>query len=287
MKKCKDADTTVITIAAIKGGVFKTTTASVLTWLLGEMGYKVLGIDADPQGNMTECFFQETVRDLRMKGIYGIFEAIKSNDPDTYIQQLTPNIDILISEDIFGIFPDWLYTDFKDKSAKQLVIKERIIDKLRPHYDFIIIDTAPSLGTTLLNCFAGSNYVLGLYEPSKYSFSSLLTLFEATEYLKQALDDFYDKSSKVKTEFIGILPTCVDPRRSDIKEFLNLIKSHPDFKDLCFKTHIVRRATTARLAHGGFFDNPEVNEAIDQYRPVVKELLKRVKVKQSACSATN
>lgn len=276
MKKT-DKEAIVITTAAIKGGVFKTTTTAALIWHLGRLGYKILGIDADPQGNLTECFFLETVRDLRLKEIHGIFEAIKTNDPKSYVQELTPTIDILISEDTFGIFPDWLYTEYKDKSPKQMVIKERIIDKLKADYDFIIFDTAPSLGTTLLNCFAASDYVLGLYEPSKYCFSSLLTLSEATELLKKSLSAFYKQSLEINTEFIGILPTCIDPRRSDMKTFLNVLKTHPDFKDLCFKTQIVRKASTARLAHGGFFENPEVEDAIEQYYPVTKELLNRVK----------
>lgn len=274
---------TVITTAAIKGGCAKTTTTGVTAWLLAKNGYKVLAVDGDPQGNLTEMFFLEPVRDMRMRGEGGIFEAIKEKNPMKYIKPLQSivdndddeadkainNIDVLVGEETFGVFPDYLYQNLRNTVGVDQVIKKNLIDLVKDKYDFIIIDTAPTLNKTLINFIVASDFVLGLFETNKFCYSALNTLYETVYTMR---------INKVNSniDFVGILISQMDNRRTDNKEFLEIIRQDEYFKDLCFNSVIVRKAATGRLSFTGFYKNPEINSAVLQFKPYVEELIARV-----------
>jgi chromosome partitioning protein len=255
----------VITVSAIKGGCGKTTSSAIISWLLAEQGYKTLAICGDPQGNLTENYLLEPVRELRLRGVKGILQAVKEGDAKPYIQQLTPNLDLLLGEEIFGTLPEWLFLTYKGN--KSYAIKT-MLDKIKNDYDFVICDTAPTLNHTLVNFLAASDYTVAMFEASKFSYSALFTLYETILEVQETVNS--------KLSFLGILCSLVDTRRADNKEFVELVKANEDFGPLCFETIITRKATTGRLAFAGFFNNPELNQAVEQYRSVVKELVERV-----------
>lgn len=258
----------VLCVSSIKGGVAKTTTTAILGWLLAKSGFKILLVDGDAQGNLTECLTDTPLRDYRMKGEGGILQAIIKGDPDPYIKTIDKNLDILIGDDLFGTFPDHIYTTFSSRN-KNFIIKENLIDKLRDRYDIILIDTAPTLTTALVNFLVASDYIFSLFEASRFCYSALFTLDDTIYEIK-------DKKVNKSLENIGILASMIDARRTDNKEYIELIKNHEDFGELCFDKVIMRRAATGRLSTYGLVGNPEIAEAVVQFKPIVSELLSRI-----------
>lgn len=263
----------VITVSAIKGGCGKTVNAGCIAYLLAA-NKKVCMIDGDPQGNLTEMFTQEPVRELRLEGYGGILQAVREKDPQKYIIAMSDNLDLLVGEEIFGTFPDYLYTSFKESKNENRnnIIKKRIIDPIKNDYDYIIIDTAPTLNTTLTNFMTASDYVLGVFETSKFAYSALYTLYETIYMVKEEVNRNLD--------WLGIIISQIDIRRSDNKEFVTAIREADAFGELCFDTVIHRKAAAGRLSFAGFYGNPELNEALKQFRPLVAEIEDRIDEKK-------
>lgn len=88
-----------------------------------------------------------------------------------------------------------------------------------------------------------------------------------------ATHDLTNQSIKI----YGILPAKIDIRRLDTKDYLRMIKK--DYQAKVFTTIVKQQAAIGRLAYAGFTENPEVDEAVYQYKPFIKELLKRASKK--------
>jgi len=256
---------TVITVACQKGGVSKTTSAGILAYLLSDK-YKVLCIDTDQQGNLTEMLLQTPIRDRRLEGYLGILDAMKDENPAEYLENLSPNLDLMPGDENAGFFTKYLLQNVP-QNKMNIVFKE-MLDKLSPDYDYVIIDTAPALSDMLINCLIASDYVLAMYEPSKFCYSAMFSLYE-TIYSVKPLNP--------NLSVLGILVNLMDMRRSDNQEFYQLIKSHPEIGKDCLNNYIKRSAATGRLSYAGFYNNPEIEAAVKQYRPVLKEMLERGK----------
>lgn len=254
----------IITVANQKGGCGKTTTASVLVYLLSQ-NHKVLAVDLDSQGNLTELLTLKPIREYRIDNIPGALDAIKKGDPRNYILALTDNIHILPSDELMGTLDPWLFSE-ANKHGKTGAVKH-MLSHVQGYYDFIVIDTPPALGFTMTNALVASNGVISPFEAGKFCYSALISFYETIQEVQ--------KNHSLK--FIGILCSLIDSRRSDNKEYIHLVKK--EFGSACFKTIIKRSAATGRIAIGGIFDNPEINQATEQFEPFYKELLQRVKAK--------
>ena len=257
----------VLTFGIQKGGAAKTTTTAVTAFLLSQEGYKILVVDADPQGNLTEILTLCPIRDYRGQGVGGILEALENEGKSTkkQIMVLNDNLHLLIGSEMLGVFPRSNYKG-EIQSAVSKMLEPVIND-----YDFIIIDTAPALNFTLSSCLAASDGVVALFETGKFCYSALLSFIETVQYFQES-----PESKNHELKLLGILCSMIDSRRSDNKDFLSLIQNDEELGKYCFKTVIKRQAAAGRLAYAGFFDNPEIKQAVEQYKPFVKELLKNV-----------
>lgn len=265
----------VISVICQKGGVGKSTCAIILSAVLAKMGYRVLGVDTDQQGNYTETFTGQPIRQLRQQGYLGVVYAVDpKEDPREYLWddkvsdvKLPENFDLLIGDERTGFFSEKLI-EFKVKNKNTAVAE--MLKKFKDDYDFIIIDTAPALSPMLTNALVASDGVVCMYQPEKYCYSAMFSLFETIE-------DVQTVNPKLKP--LGILTALMDKRRSDMQEFVDLIFEDEKLGKYCFKTIIRRAASTGRLAYAGVVKtaNPEAEVAMKQYIPFVKELLKRGK----------
>ena len=160
-----------------KGGCSKTTTAYTIASLLQKFGNKVLLVDLDPQGNSTQSVleplvnedgitlpFEKTIKDLlllrKQKGEVGV-DAIKE-----VIQESKFGFDAIACDlSLNSIMPD-----LESSAFKEVILKE-LLSEIQSEYDYIILDTPPTLGFSVISALTASDYV------------SIVTLAEAFSLL--------------------------------------------------------------------------------------------------------
>lgn len=159
-------ETKVITIASIKGGVGKSTTSLIFATLLS-IKYKVLLIDIDTQASITSYFFNK-IKDNNVDLINrNIYEVLISNlHIDNALITIDKNLDLI---------PSYLTLHkFNSESIpyKEFKLKEQL-KLLSNHYNYIILDTNPSLDFTLTNALVCSNYIIIPITAEKWAVESL------------------------------------------------------------------------------------------------------------------
>ncbi|WP_256990731.1 ParA family protein [Paenibacillus sp. VTT E-133291] len=249
-----------ITFGIQKGGSSKTTTSGIVAYLLSEK-YKVLAIDMDSQGNLTELLTQRDIYDFQGRTI---FEALKAQDANGYIYEITENLHMITADDHIARFSSWLYSA-PYKGNMSLVLLETI-GTVRDNYDYIIVDTPPALGEQTINALAAADYVVAMFEASKFCYSALSRFLETCGHIQ-------DKVNR-DMQIAGILRCLIDTRRTDNKALIELVRE--EYEDVCFDTVLTRTAATGRISINGFVNNNELNQAVSQHRVFVEELIRRV-----------
>lgn len=244
----------VISFGIQKGGVGKSTTSGITAYLLSELGYKVLAIDMDSQGNLTQFLSgNDDLTDYEGKTIR---EAMIQKDIRDYIQPLKENLDFVPADDYLVLISEY----------NNLKMLQKAIEPVRDHYDFIIIDTPPALSVECRNAIVASDYVVCMFETSKFCYNAIPRFLDAVHSAR----DNMTPNLKVA----GILATLNDGRRSDMKDLIDAVQY--EYKDLLFNTVIKRKAATGRLPAMGFMENKERKQAVKQYESFLKELIERV-----------
>lgn len=129
----------VITSGIQKGGAGKTATWAITTYMLAQAGNKVLAIDLDSQGNLTEILTQQDIENFA--GSTSL-TAMQNCRTDGCIYRISDNLDIMPAEVLMATFSRWLCSDYKGKKHN-LVLKETI-DPIRDNYDYIVCETFAS-----------------------------------------------------------------------------------------------------------------------------------------------
>lgn len=255
-----------------KGGVAKTTTTAMMAYLLAEEGNNVLLVDFDPQANLSEMILDIESNEFVDKSI---LEAIYAKNPFPYIYPVTNLINIIPSTNFLSSYEKLVYTS-KTYTNQQVNIStspyfllDEVLDQVRNDFEYILIDTPPSLGSHMLSALCASDYVIALYHPGRFSLSALPNFFDAVSEA--------NKISRHDLKLAGILPTLCDTRRVDIRTYLETIYEDEDYKDLVFKNIVPFRASNARMSTYGIVDNPEIFELESIYKYIYKELKERIK----------
>ena len=145
----------VITIANRKGGVGKTTTTLNLAYSLKELGKKVLVIDLDPQANLTRCFDVGNTENIKNIGHLLMTEM----EEESYLVK-----DYTKSYDEIDIIPSSIYlsaveTQMRVETGSERILFE-IVNQIKEYYDYVLIDTSPSLNILTINALCASDSVL-------------------------------------------------------------------------------------------------------------------------------
>lgn len=251
----------IISFGIQKGGSSKTTTSGVVSYLLSR-DYKVLTIDMDSQGNLTEFLARRDVVDFSGRTI---LEAMQDQDVTNYIYKVSETLHLVAADDLLATFSRWLYSDFYggDRAKVLLTALKPVMDD----YDYIILDTPPALGDLTINSLAASDYVVAMFEASIFCYSALGRFLETCWHVRERVNP--------NMTVAGILRGLIDARRTDNKALISQVEEV--YGEMCFGTVLRRNAAAGRLPITGFDDNNELDHAVAQYEEFLKELLERVK----------
>ena len=249
----------VISISNHKGGVGKTTSAINIGAGLNKLGKKVLLIDLDPQANLSQSL---GIID-QDKNIYKALRGEYNLEPITILKGL----DIVPSTlDLSGA-----EIELSGEAGREYILKE-ILDPLRGAYDFIIIDSPPSLGLLTINSFTASDEILIPLQAQYLALQGLAKLIEVVDKIKSRLN----KGLKIG----GVFITQYDNRKVLNRNVVETIQAH--FKDEVFKTKIRDNIALAEAPANGLdiFRYNSKSYGAEDYLNLAKEIIKRNKIKQ-------
>jgi chromosome partitioning protein len=207
----------IITVANQKGGVGKTTTTMNLGVALAKAGQRVLLVDGDPQGNLTS-YLGVTPGEPPYETLHTLDEIYLSKRPmdsegrHLFITPTKSGVDLIASDKALSGVEYYLFT----RTDREVVLA-RFFGIIRHDYDFIFIDTPPSLNLLTLNALCASNHVLIPVQPEFFSLEGIVKIREAINDVKMRWNP--------KLSIIGVLPTQTSNRRKLTVEVLKTLKS--------------------------------------------------------------
>jgi chromosome partitioning protein len=253
----------VIAFANQKGGVAKTTTTLNLAVAFQERGLRVLAVDLDPQGNLTMS------QGLNPDDIErSMFDVLVHKLPiDEVINKV--EIDLAVSSiDLAGA----------ELALASMIGRERALEKalqtVRESYDFVLIDTPPSLGLLTINALVAANAVIVPVQCEYLSLRGLVQLENTLSMIRENLNPV--------VEIMGILPTMFDKRTLHSREAVEILQEN--FGDLVFNTRIRKtiRYAEAPVKGSSVLKYDPSGEAAELYRDLAKEVLNGAKAREHA-----
>src|SRR6266705_4512424 len=257
------AETQVIVLANQKGGVAKTTTTLNLGVAFAEKGLRVLLIDLDPQGNLTMSQGMNPDSIER-----SMFDVLVHRLP---LQEVVHHaeVDLAVSSiDLAGA----------ELALSSMIGRERALEKalavVKDGYDYVLIDTPPSLGLLTINALVASN---GVIVPVQCEYLSLRGLVQLENTLSMIRENL---NPHVAIE--GILATMYDSRTLHSREALEILQEN--FGDLVFKTRIRKtiRYAEAPVKGTSVLKYDPSGTAAEAYRDLAKEVLNGSKAREHA-----
>ena len=244
----------VLAFANQKGGVAKTTSTLNLGVALAELGKRVLAVDMDPQGNLTMS-----------QGIDP--ENLEKSLFDVLVHRL-PIEDVIVHSEL-DVATSTIDLAGAEMALSSQIGRERALEKaLKPiqeRYDYILIDTPPSLGLLTINALAASDGVIVPVQCEYLSLRGLLQLERTLEMIRENINP------RVKIQ--GILATLFDARTLHGREAIEILKEN--FGPLVFKT-VVRKTikfAEAPVQGSSVLKYDPRGKGAEAYRSLAREVL--------------
>jgi chromosome partitioning protein len=253
----------VIALANQKGGVAKTTTTLNLGVAFAERGLTVLCIDLDPQGNLTMS------QGLNPDSIErSMFDVLVHRLPFEEVIEHR-EIDVAVSSiDLAGA----------ELALSSQIGRERALQKalepIRSRYDYILIDTPPSLGLLTINAFVAATGVIVPVQTEYLSLRGLVQLENTLQMVRENLNP--------EVSIMGIVPTMYDKRITHSREADEILREN--FGELVYQTRIRKtvRFAEAPVKGASVLAYEPGGEAAEMYRDLAKEVLSGEKARQHA-----
>ena len=228
----------VITIANRKGGVGKTTTTLNLAYSLKELCKKVLVIDLDPQANLTRCFDVENTENIKNIGHLLMTEM----EEESYLVE-----DYTKSYDEIDIIPSSIYlsaveTQMRVETGSERILFE-IVNQIKEYYEYVLIDTSPSLNILTINALCASDSVLITADTQLFAIVGISELLKTIQKIKKRVN----ASLTIK----GILLTMCDNRTNLSKLLTQQVEEMYQGKIAVFQTKIPKTVKVGEAIYSG------------------------------------
>lgn len=221
--------TRIIAVANEKGGVGKTATVINLGAALSKEGYHTLLVDMDPQHNTTSGLGAEL--DDTSTSVYDLING--ENDipaADAVLNTKWEKLDLIPAHiDLAGAEIELIDAEGRENKLKQALAP------LLGDYDFILVDTPPSLSLLTVNVFAFADELLIPCQTQPYAFRALSDLFDTIATIKEEMNP--------NLRMTGIVATFFDQQTIVSRDILEKLRTVEPYKDLLFKT-VIRNNTT-------------------------------------------
>lgn len=250
--------TKVYAITNQKGGIGKTTTAQAIGCELCRRGFKTLLIDIDQQGNLT---YQMGESNETYESAYELLKGTKT--AKEVIKQVSEKLYLIPSSRLLAVIEPELTSlvgrEYKLKNA---------LAPIRDEYDFIIIDTPPSLGLPTMNAFVASD---GIIVPTTADAFSLIG-FEMLKETIAAVKEYCNPNLTI----LGVLLIKFNERTNLNRAVLEMAKSNAEaIGTHVFETYIREniKVREAQMVRANIFDYAPQSNAAEDYKNAVSEIL--------------
>lgn len=249
----------IIAISNQKGGVAKTTTTANLGYILAKQGKRVLLVDLDSQANLTSTSTTENAKMSITEVLQSMIETDELPDPSMYIGK-AGSADILGSSIGLAAMEATLSGEM---GAQQLL--QEILEPVRSQYDYILIDTPPSLGILLINALSAADGVIIPAVPEYYAISGIQDLLRSVQKVKRRLNP--------RLNLMGLLFTMVQARTNSHREVIQEIREAAGFP--VFSTIIPRsvEVSNAVLLGSSIAETSPAHKVSAAYTELAKEVM--------------
>ncbi|MCA9364449.1 MAG: ParA family protein [Candidatus Moranbacteria bacterium] len=248
----------IISLVNQKGGVGKTTSAVNLATYLARAGKFVLLVDLDPQGNASSGLgirvneLQHGLYDTMIAGVAPQKVIVRYSDSGA------PDV-LPASQDLAGAGIELVHVDQREFRLYE------VLRQVRTSYDYIIIDSPPSLGLLTINGLVASDAVIIPVQTEYFALEGLSQLLETIRLVKQNLQP--------ELEIMGALLTMYDRRNRLSRQVVREVQNH--FPGYVFSGVIPRSVRLAEAPSFGksIFDFDSLSKGARAYKSVVKEII--------------
>jgi len=260
----------VIAIANQKGGVGKTTSAINLAASLAVLEHKTLIIDADPQANATSGVGFDP-RNIKVSVYECIVDDI--NPADIILETSTPNLFLLPAHiDLVGAEIEMIHQPNRER------MMEKVINKIKDNFDFILIDCSPSLGLITVNALTAADSVIIPVQCEYFALEGLGKLLNTIKIIQSNLN--------TKLNIEGILLTMYDKRLRLANQVVEEVRLH--FKQMVFNTIIQRNTKLGEAPSFGetIIMHDASSKGAINYLNLAREILQKNNISKHALNET-
>ncbi len=254
----------VIAVANQKGGVGKTTTTLNLGVGLAQRGYKVLLVDADPQGSLT--------RSVGIQDPDGL-EVTLATMMNEVADFCPVSVEVIDTKKGVDLIPSNISLASTETRLTTVMCREAVLQKVlaavKERYDFILIDCLPSLGMITINALAACDSVIIPSHAAKMSTLGIGMMIQSIQNIKNYINP--------RLEIMGILLTMFDGRTKNSREIAETLKTMArECGDVrVFDTVIPRSVSAEECINTGesIFEHDKNGKVAAAYRSLVEEVL--------------